>query len=63
MATDETSEILQRLARLEVKLDMIHNDPNKDKRLNDLEDNQRWLWRAVMGVFLTGAVTYILKMM
>jgi hypothetical protein len=60
---DHDSEVLQRLVRLETKLDMMLNDPTKDKRINDLEDNQRWLWRAVFGTFITGAVTYIIKVM
>jgi hypothetical protein len=60
---DHDSEVLQRLVRLETKLDMMLNDPSKDKRIADLEDNQRWLWRAVFGTFITGAITYIIKVM
>lgn len=60
---DDTNEILQRLVRVETKLDLMLHDPAKDKRIADLEDNQRWLWRAVFGVFMTGAATYIIKMM
>jgi len=59
--SEESSEILQRLARLEVKLDMMYNDPSRDRRLNDLEDNQKWLWRAVVGVFVAGAISYLMK--
>ena len=60
---NEQTEVLQRLTRLETKLDMMLNDPSKDKRITDLEDNQRWLWRAIFGTFITGAITYIIKMM
>ena len=60
---NEQTEVLQRLTRLETKLDMMLNDPSKDKRITDLEDNQRWLWRAIFGTFITGALTYIIKMM
>lgn len=60
---DHDTEVLQRLVRLETKLDMMLSDPAKEKRLSDLEDNQRWLWRAVFGTFITGALTYIIKMM
>jgi hypothetical protein len=60
---DQNNEVLQRLTRLETKLDMMLNDPSKDKRITDLEDNQRWLWRAIFGTFITGAITYIIKMM
>lgn len=57
------NELLQRLTRLEVKLDMIANDKNNDRRLAEIEDNQRWLWRAVFGTFITGAVMYIIKIL
>lgn len=57
------NEILQRLVRLETKLDMMMADPSRDKRISELEDNQRWLWRAIFGTFITGAVTYIIKLM
>ena len=60
---DQNNEVLQRLTRLETKLDMMINDPSKEKRITDLEDNQRWLWRAIFGTFITGAITYIIKMM
>lgn len=60
---NEQTEVLQRLTRLETKLDMMLNDPSKDKRITDLEDNQRWLWRAIFGTFITGAITYIIKVM
>lgn len=60
---EQMNELLQRLTRLEVKLDMIANDKNNDRRLAEIEDNQRWLWRAVFGTFITGAITYIIKMM
>ena len=59
--TNDTNEILQRLVRLETKLDMMMNDPAKDKRISDLEDNQRWLWRAIFGTFITGAVMYLIR--
>lgn len=57
------SEVLQRLVRLETKLDLLMSDPETSRRLSELEDNQRWLWRAVFGTFITGAVTYIIKIM
>lgn len=57
------NEILQRLVRLETKLDMMMADPSRDKRISELEDNQRWLWRAIFGTFITGAVTFIIKLM
>lgn len=60
---DEQNEILQRLVRLETKLDMMFHDPSREKRIADLEDNQRWLWRAVFGTFISGAIAYLIKVM
>lgn len=61
--TDDNKEILQRLTRIETRLEMMIADPSKEKRIFDLEDNQRWLWRAIFGTFMSGAVAYFLKMM
>jgi hypothetical protein len=61
--SDEQSEILQRLTRIETRLEMMIADPTINRRIAELEDNQRWLWRAVFGTFITGAITYIIKMM
>jgi hypothetical protein len=60
---DDTNEILQRLTRIETRLEMMIADPSKDKRIFDLEDNQRWLWRAIFGTFISGAIAYLFKMM
>lgn len=60
---DEQSEILQRLTRIETRLEMMISDPTINRRIAELEDNQRWLWRAIFGTFITGAITYIIKMM
>ena len=57
------NEILQRLTRLETKLDIFIADPAKEKRISDLEDNQKWLWRAIFGTFITGAIMYLIKVM
>lgn len=57
------NEILQRLTRLETKLDIFIADPAKEKRIADLEDNQKWLWRAIFGTFITGALMYLIKVM
>ena len=56
-------EVLQRLTRVETKLDIMLNDTSRERRLSELEDNQRWLWRAIFGTFIAGAISYILKVM
>lgn len=62
-SVNHDNEILQRLTRLETKLDIFIADPAKEKRIADLEDNQKWLWRAVFGTFITGALMYLIKVM
>jgi hypothetical protein len=56
-------QILQRLTRVETKLDIMLSDNSREKRIAELEDNQRWLWRAIFGTFIAGAVSYLLKVM
>lgn len=58
---DHENEILQRLVRLETKLDLMMHDPTVNKRLEDLEDNQRWLWRAVVGAFIAAGIAYLMR--
>lgn len=73
--SDETNstferEILQRLTRVETKLDMQLNTKdiavdalnlakNGEHRLNKMEDNQRWLWRAVFATALGIAAKWV----
>lgn len=56
-------QILQRLTRVETKLDIMLSDNSREKRISELEDNQRWLWRAVFGTVIAGVVSYLLKVM
>lgn len=58
---DHDNEILQRLVRLETKLDLIMQDPSTNRRLEAIEENQRWLWRAVVGAFIAAGVAYLMK--
>ncbi len=58
---DHDNEILQRLVRLETKLDLMMQDPTINRRLDDIEDNQRWLWRAVVGAFIAAGIAYLMK--
>lgn len=62
MNEQHESELLQRLARVETKLDFIIHDTSRDRRIEDLEDNQRWLWRAVFGTLIAGVISYFMKM-
>lgn len=58
---DHDNEILQRLVRLETKLDLMMQDPSTNRRLEAIEENQRWLWRAVVGAFIAAGVAYLMK--
>lgn len=65
-------EILQRLTRVETKLDMMNSareiaseaqqsSKAAHKRLDSMEDNQKWLWRTVMGAMLVGLINLAFK--
>ncbi|GMK45233.1 phage protein [Paenibacillus glycanilyticus] len=72
MPADETNEILQRLVRLETKLDLmgtakdVANEAlvsakSANHRLSAIEDNQKWLWRTVIGALIAGAIAVLWK--
>ncbi|RKN86733.1 hemolysin XhlA family protein [Paenibacillus ginsengarvi] len=65
-------EILQRLTRVETKLDMmasardtaneaLQSTRSAHKRLDKIEDNQMWLWRTVIAALLVGAINLLWK--
>lgn len=69
---DETNEILQRLTRLETKLDLmgtardIANEAmfrtlENSKKISELEDSQRWLWRTVATTIIAGVLSLLFK--
>lgn len=47
-------EILERLTKIETKIDYYQID------LKDLKDNSKWLWRGIAGTVL-GFISYIMK--
>lgn len=72
MPADETNEILQRLVRLETKLDLMGaakdvaneallSSKSAHHRLTTIEDNQKWLWRTVIGALIAGAIALLWK--
>ena len=65
MAEDERYEIVQRLTRIEEKMENFIKDKSLENRVNRLESNQQWLWRMLItGIFttlLSVAVAVILK--
>ena len=68
-------EVLDRLMRLETKIDMqdykgiqekVENSLNlakkNDERINKIEDAQRWLLRLIIGLVVTGVLAFIYNM-
>ena len=68
-------EVLDRLMRLETKIDMqdykgiqekVDNSLNlakkNDERINKLEDAQRWLLRLIIGLVVAGILAFVYHM-
>lgn len=76
MDKDFESEVLTRLARIETKLDDYDNLKTKveetrakaysnERRINELEDNNKWLSRTVAGAViasLVGIITSVIQL-
>lgn len=71
MDRDFETEVLTRLARIETKLDDYDNLKNKveetrakaysnERRINDIEDKQKWLTRTIVGAIITGVISIII---
>lgn len=69
---DETQEILQRLTRVETKIDMmisardmaqeaLQSTKAAHHRLDKLESNQTWIWRTVVGAIIAACISLIFK--
>ncbi|MFD0682363.1 MULTISPECIES: hemolysin XhlA family protein [unclassified Paenibacillus] len=72
MHDEETGEILQRLTRVETKLDLMINARDianealqstkaAHKRLDTLEENQTWLWRTAIAALIVGGIGLLWK--
>jgi len=71
--TETQQEILQRLTRVETKLDMMVSakdiaseaqqlGKSAHKRLDSLEDHQKWLWRTVASALIVGLINLLFKL-
>ncbi|QLY81943.1 hemolysin XhlA family protein [Clostridium intestinale] len=70
---DTIQEIRERLVKIEMLLENIpksvtlqlENLEEKIKvannRIKDLEENNKWLWRAVVGAVIAGAIALLFK--
>lgn len=66
-------EIRERLVKIEIMLENITNTNNlkletveekikvANNRIKDLEDNNKWLWRAVAGALISAVVAFFIK--
>ena len=53
---DVLNDIRERLVRVETKI-----DEGLKERMDKVEDNQKWLWRTVIGGFVTAVIAFIFK--
>lgn len=69
---DILNELLERVVRIETKIDGYNNLKNKldetyrtamknEEDVRDIKSNQRWLWKAFVGAIIASFVTYFLK--
>ena len=75
MADDKEliSEIREKLVKIEVMLENVTKtnelklETIEEKikvindRVKDLEENNKWLWRAIAGALISGAIAFLLK--
>lgn len=72
---DSIQEIREKLVKIETLLENMSKTDELErkvieekikvanKRIADLEDTIRWLWRTVMGSFLTGAIAILFSLL
>ncbi|QEK11707.1 hypothetical protein FQB35_04645 [Crassaminicella thermophila] len=72
MNNDIIQEILERIVRIETKidgynnlrekLDTTHNKAmNNEQRIKKIEDSQTWLWRTFVGALIVGFIATSIK--
>lgn len=67
-------EVLDRLMRLETKIDLqdykglsekvdiaLNKANNNEERINKIEDNNKWLTRLVIGAIIGGILAFVFK--
>lgn len=59
---DEMDEKLDRAIRAnETAVQALESSKAAHRRLDHIEDNQKWLWRTFAGAFLVAVVAFILN--
>lgn len=71
-AEDRIQEILERVVRIETKIDGYNHlreklditysiaTANREK-ISEIKDNTKWLWRTIAGAILVGAITALIS--
>ncbi|EKQ57206.1 MULTISPECIES: hemolysin XhlA family protein [unclassified Clostridium] len=72
--SDSIQEIKERLVKIETLLENMSKTDELERkvieekikvannRITDLEDANKWLWRTVLGSFLTGAIAILVSL-
>lgn len=72
MEKDIMQEILQRVVRIETKLDGYNHLREKldktyalskqnERDISEIKDSNKWLWRTIAGAILVGAITALIS--
>ena len=70
MENEKITEILTKLAVIESKIDDYktirkhaedaeHRSIQNEKEIKEIKDNNKWLWRLVIGALITGAMAIL----
>ncbi|KAJ51107.1 hypothetical protein BD780_000229 [Clostridium tetanomorphum] len=71
MDKDIQQEILERIVRIETKIDSYNSTKEKadmayikacqnEKDIAEIEDNLKWLWRTIAGAIILGIISTII---
>lgn len=69
---DLQHEILERIVRIETKLDNYNATKERAdeaysiskqncKEIQEMKDNQKWLWRTTLGAIIAGVISVFIK--
>lgn len=72
MDKDIQQEILERIVRIETKIDSYNSTKEKadmayikacqnEKDIAEIEDNLKWLWRTIAGAIILGILGVVIK--
>lgn len=72
MEQNISQEILERIVRIETKIDGYNSTREKadvaynkacqnEKYIAEMKDNQKWLWRTIAGAIILGVLSAVIK--